>query len=121
LKILPADKEHVNPTFAFCRSAGMNRETVSRSISHGCFRSLAAFVDAQTDPDTSATFQRKFAGRESGPLQRMPLASGPHDCPFFHFANGALACPFDQDGMADPVRGIRSTCAADKVHIAAMK
>jgi predicted acylesterase/phospholipase RssA len=121
LKILPADKEHINPTFAFCRSAGMNRETVSRSISHGCFRSLAAFVDAQTNPDTSATFQRRFAAGGQGPLQRGSSTPGPRHCPYFSFANGPLACPFDQDGMADPVRAIRSTCAADKVHIAATR
>ncbi len=121
LKILPVDKEHINPTFAFCRSAGMDKERVRRSIAHGCFRSLAAFEDAQTNPATSATFQRKFGSRPLGPLQRMQKSPGRHECPYFSFTYGALPCPFDQDGMEADVRRIRATCAKDKIHLAAMK
>ena len=98
----------------------MDKERVRRSIAHGCFRSLAAFVEARTDPATSATFQRKFARGEFGPLERRQKPAGPRECPYFSFADGPVQCPFDQKDMADEVRSIRSTCAKDKVHIGLM-
>jgi hypothetical protein len=46
LKISPTDKDHINPTFAFCKSAGMDPDRVRRSIADGCFRTLTAFRES---------------------------------------------------------------------------
>ena len=44
LKIDPTDRNHINGTFAFCRSTGMKVGTIQNSIADGCFQSLGAFL-----------------------------------------------------------------------------
>jgi hypothetical protein len=117
LKIVPADPEHINPTFAFCRSAGMDKNKLRRSIADGCFQSLRAFLQARNDPETRATFDlKKFR-----PLDYEFDKTGCAICPYFRFDDGPLECPFDGAGMADEVRRIRQVCATDYVHVQSLE
>jgi predicted acylesterase/phospholipase RssA len=47
LPVFPIDREHLNPTYAFCASVGLRKERVQRSIVNGCFQTFAALANAQ--------------------------------------------------------------------------
>jgi predicted acylesterase/phospholipase RssA len=47
LPVFPIDRDHLNPTFAFCASIGLKKERVERSIVNGCFQTFAALANAQ--------------------------------------------------------------------------
>ena len=112
LQIFPSDKEHINPTFAFCASAGLNKDKVRCSIADGCFRSLIALVEARTNPETRPTFQRK----KFPPLEFRFDRTKSGGCSYFRFSDQPLECPFDCAGMGAEVRKIRRVCTRDKVH-----
>jgi len=99
-KIVPIDKDHVNGTFAFCRTTGMNKRRIRRSIADGCFRSLESFATEKDVPN----LQKRFA---------------PHakidQCPYFQLANNQLSCPF-ASAKSPEVSLIRNTCARDCKH-----
>jgi len=44
IAITPTNREHINPTFAFCKSLDMRSARVHASIGDGCFRSLEQFA-----------------------------------------------------------------------------
>jgi len=113
LTITPTDKDHINSTFAFCKSTGMKVATVRKSIADGCYRTLSQFVETNlTDPTTEEAFRRtkvpqiKLAG-EAG--------NDPKECPYFYLGDARLACPFAAE--KDPsVVAIQDVCAGDKAH-----
>lgn len=47
LPVFPIDREHLNPTYAFCASVGLKRDRVEKSIVNGCFQTFAALASAQ--------------------------------------------------------------------------
>ena len=47
LPVFPTDRDHLNPTYAFCASVGLRKERVRRSIVNGCFQTFAAFANTQ--------------------------------------------------------------------------
>ena len=69
LPVYPADPEHLNGTFAFCASTGLDKGRLKDSIANGCFQTFKAL----TDPDAASDFASSdmaAEGRESSPLQR---------------------------------------------------
>ena len=70
LPVYPVDPQHLNGTFAFCASTGLNRERLKDSMSNGCFQTLRAFVD----PGSSSSVYREDADsslkRSLGALRR---------------------------------------------------
>ena len=113
LKIVPTDKDHINGTFAFCRSVGLDVETVQRSIADGCFRSLAAFLDAYA---TDSTVRPAFQNTKVPELAvTVKGKEEPGECPYFYLSDKPMVCPFAaaRDGK---VSGIRNICAEDKAH-----
>jgi len=50
LPVFPTDREHLNPTYAFCASTGFKKQVVQKSIADGCFQTFQAFGEAQRDP-----------------------------------------------------------------------
>lgn len=113
LKIVPTDKEHINPTFAFCRAAGLEAETVQKSIADGCFRSLAEFLHSYA---TETTVRPAFE-KTKVPVLAVTVkgeAKAPN-CPYFYLAGKPLECPFAAAGK-EQVSGIRDICANDKAH-----
>jgi len=47
LPVFPVDREHLNPTYAFCASVGLRKERVQSSIVNGCFQTFASLANAQ--------------------------------------------------------------------------
>ena len=130
LNISPKDKRHINPTFAFCRSMGLDKERVRRSIGDGCYQSLQ-----QLASDTFA--QRIIANRQlvqiEGPreVKRSKwrflkkrwssltrkyagafLGAPSRKCPFFSLGDTNFDCPFGKSSEED-VAEIWSTCSDD--------
>ena len=48
LPVYPVDREHLNPTYAFCASLGLREDRLQRSIVNGCFQTFGALVDSQS-------------------------------------------------------------------------
>jgi hypothetical protein len=105
IDIDPSDKDHINGTFAFCASAGMEKNRVRRSIADGCFRTLLQFA------------KTGYSGAgEIRPLVWKESSSASYDCPFFSRNGDALNCPFAHSTSAD-VKQVRDVCAADQTHV----
>jgi predicted acylesterase/phospholipase RssA len=47
LPVFPIDRDHLNPTYAFCASVGLKKDRVRRSIVNGCFQTFAALANSQ--------------------------------------------------------------------------
>jgi len=133
LPIEPADDEHLNPTFAFATSIGLNRKRVKRSIAHGCFQTLAALSGAVAKPE-DGPLKKAIEGLRSGDGPRIPRIAPAADgksadgkCPYFTIERGAdpsepLSCPFfavsggDADEGGNECRAVYSACKKDKTH-----
>ncbi|HYL78566.1 MAG TPA: patatin-like phospholipase family protein [Bryobacteraceae bacterium] len=48
LPVFPSDKNHLNKTFAFCKTTGMAAEKVLGSIADGCFQTFRTLIRAKT-------------------------------------------------------------------------
>jgi predicted acylesterase/phospholipase RssA len=75
LPIYPTDAEHLNGTFHFCASTGMDRSRIGRSIADGCFQTFHAFQARQaglTIADAREQFQALLSTEaENEPLKEM--------------------------------------------------
>jgi len=100
LPVFPSDAEHLNPTFAFCRSTGMKPARLASSIADGCFQTFQTLADAR---DYGSDSVRKSLDRvyDSRPAIKqitslaLPVPGGnPGTCPFFHLAGKSFDCPF---------------------------
>ncbi len=63
LPVYPADPEHLNGTFAFCASTGLDQGRLKDSIADGCFQTFKAL----TDPDAASDIAAEV---KPSPLQR---------------------------------------------------
>ena len=112
LPVFPADGLHLNPTFAFCRTLGLDQKRIKCSIGDGCFQTLAAIAKAQayrpqccpppydpftwqaTTPDdvlSRSVWALVFTGKLPY-LERPPALEGkPHCCPFFQVCTAPVA------------------------------
>lgn len=127
LPIFPADDQHLNPTFAFCRTLGLTRERVLRSIANGCFQSLAALADAQRPAESSLAAK---SVRNLVRLKRIPRVGvtttrellQPPTCPYFRLdpastgAWTAVTCPFAPVTAGDAPLGVYEACTRDPLH-----
>lgn len=74
LPVFPSDRDHLNPTFAFCASVGMKKERVERSIVNGCFQTFAALANTQLPEPPPELRQSK---RSMDVLVKPAASSGP--------------------------------------------
>ena len=122
INISPTDAEHINPTFAFCKSTGLKKERVQSSIADGCFQSLAAFCDdahvqsylrsSAEDPDSVAVVLVPV---------KLPHGTKPPNektCPYYASQTGLIGCPFLREDSA-LVNGIFNVCVRDAKHLEA--
>lgn len=119
LPIYPADADHLNGTYEFCGTMGMETAKIRRSIADGCFQTMLAIAQCQEQgPDA-------MVGRSLGALTamgRVPRITFAYErgetngeCPFFRVHGKPLPCPFHRHD------GIYETCGKDPVHIRALK
>ena len=126
LKVVPADSQHLNGTFAFCRSLGLEKKTMRKSIAHGCFQTLRAL--AVCDKDDVVLKRSMDACREDARIAAVTLrlqksaASKEGDCPFFLIDGVALRCPFfESSDVKTDAHAIHAACIQDDLHAGAYK
>lgn len=95
ISISPTDAEHLNPTFAFCRSTGLEKQRVQRSIADGCYRSLQQFADPKQGVakrmDAHTILERSAKDRQR---ERKLHKARQTVCSFYTRGQSPLRCPF---------------------------
>jgi predicted acylesterase/phospholipase RssA len=109
LPVYPSDELHLNGTFNFCASLGLDRDRVRRSIAGGCFQTMCTIREGRQEPESLTGRSLKATGivqitKRTGESQK-PV------CPYFLAAGADIPCPF-----AEGADGIYSTCSKDQVH-----
>ena len=120
MPVFPSDADHLNPTFAFCRSTGFKPWRVRKSIADGCFQMFKKLIDSRGPENSPILIDAMNGLGQKGPRKRIPdiewqTGDGRKDergeCPFFlHSAKtedsqkegrlvtmekpGAFTCPF---------------------------
>ena len=112
VSITPTDADHINPTFAFCKSLGMRSERVQSSIGDGCYRSLLEF---SRDPNVRKTLMKNGKAVEWVPADVRPKPAPENSCPFFHVGQAPFACPFTETHLTD-VQAVFKICSSDGAH-----
>jgi predicted acylesterase/phospholipase RssA len=117
VSIMPTSAEHVNPTFAFSRTLGLEQKRVAVSIADGCFRTLRELAGQWR--------MNELAGRSLRALEakgvlttRVEVRETAHqdpECPYFK-----VTCPF-RAGQTAGCRSVYEACAADPTHQALIK
>jgi len=112
VSITPTDADHINPTFAFCKSLGMRTERIQASIGDGCYRSLQQFSQ---DPEV-----RKKLGTNDNLVTSIPHAVRPaqlptNACPYFHIGENFFTCPFTATSDSD-AKAVYNVCKRDPAH-----
>jgi predicted acylesterase/phospholipase RssA len=144
LPVFPVDRDHLNPTYAFCASTGLERARVERSIANGCFQTFAALADAQSpqpSPDSTQAARSMKPLVEAGriPHIRWTTPSGGKavtqgSCPYFRHSTQLetrqlgggspnhnagpiqeFICPFYQ-ADTDHTKAIYAVCCTDQAH-----
>jgi predicted acylesterase/phospholipase RssA len=143
LPVFPVDRDHLNPTYAFCASMGMKPERVQRSVADGCFQTFATLAEAQRRPKLGKPYTR--AGRSIKKLKKLgripeicwaresdTKVTGKGQCPFFRHSTDtrqsmndqalkqvavpvAFPCPF-YDTQKPGGQAIFKACTGDAVH-----
>lgn len=118
LPVFPSSPDHLNGTFEFCASLGMEPPKIQRSIADGCFQTLKSFADASTGSSFVAQVVQNFQQLPEGAGDpRIPpigvrnrkdpdgrpgtSKSAPKNaCPYFTIQGDAFRCPFTRlDGV----------------------
>jgi hypothetical protein len=60
LPVYPADKDHLNDTFAFCRTPGLDDKRLRLSIADGCFQTMRELSDQPNNRNALATRSVNF-------------------------------------------------------------
>jgi len=116
MPVYPADADHLNGTYEFCKAMGMDRNRIRRSIADGCFQTMLGVARAQEEGPYSMTGRSIAALTALGRVPKIAMErerSAKHygRCPYFRVEGQSIPCPFE--GM----HGIYGTCREDPVHI----
>jgi predicted acylesterase/phospholipase RssA len=115
INIVPSSTLHVNPTFAFSRAMGFERERVAASIADGCFQTLLNLEPEYGDKSDGA--KRSLKARNIEIKLRGNGNSAKGECPYFQ-----VQCPFFRASVETKDRASRGcaeiyeSCKADPVH-----
>lgn len=140
LPVFPSDKDHLNKTFAFCRTTGMEGDKVLRSIADGCFQTFRTLIEAnskgsvevkqslkrlQEETRIPALEQRKRedvlvrlkriaaeAPKTVADLRKMLAAKPHHECPYFKMNGQTFECPFAEASQVS----VFELCGKDTTH-----
>jgi hypothetical protein len=128
LPVFPASPEHLNGTFAFCASTGLEAGRVRKSIADGCYQTLLAF-SGQQGASASGLTAKSVQGLMDKDVRKIPVierlpkkdnVKGPM-CQFFKWNDatpGAPAapkkCPFANEET--PGWDVYQACQKDEAH-----
>jgi predicted acylesterase/phospholipase RssA len=129
LPVFPCSQDHLNGTFAFCASTGLDRRRVQKSISDGCYQTLLAIASKQSERGfTAQSVQALTADNRIPRIERRTkeekVANG--QCPFFRRTKPEagedpepFACPFTRAGdfaRNNELGGVYRACQKDPGH-----
>jgi hypothetical protein len=88
MAVYPADNtKHLNGTFQFCRSVGLKKERLERSIAHGCFQTLLEFAKPSPNVGSAALHKSLRALKRDGRIPSIQVAAKNGGvtglCPYF--------------------------------------
>jgi hypothetical protein len=120
LPIFPTDVQHLNKTFAFCKTTGLTSEKVLGSVADGCFQTFKTLSDAVTSgPDAIRRSLLRLHAAGRIPIltrikTRVSAKSGEtnHLCPFFASNGKPFGCPFAEANQVD----VHELCTQDPAH-----
>lgn len=118
--ITPTDAAHINGTFAFCKTLGMQPKRIQASIADGCFQTLTQLslnpaAQAILTPRTTSVTAIAQHDNPPGPKQTP-------QCPYFRIAGAAFRCPFTETTTPNPgdqasnVPEVYEVCCDDPAH-----
>jgi predicted acylesterase/phospholipase RssA len=110
--ITPTDADHINPTFAFCKSLGMRSKRVQASIGDGCYRSLQQFSTNEFVKERLAASGKLVTWIAPADRKKISTADA---CPYFEIGQTSFVCPFTQAGGSD-VKAVYTVCKGDAPH-----
>lgn len=117
--VFPLDGEHLNGTFHFAPSVGLDERRLHRSIANGCFQTLRSFAD---DAGRSSGHERTLRVlQEEGRMVPVRVASerdaARGHCPYF-VANprAPIVCPFRRREDGQDHGEIHRACIKDRAH-----
>lgn len=131
LQVVPTDKHHINPTFAFSASTGLDPKRVAFSIADGCFQTFKTLAEAQREPEEGRSLAaRSVAGLTAAgripEIRRLPTRRKGRDgtCPYFTVRGKPHPCPFAEAAAEAPaespelaeVREVYLRCRRDRAH-----
>lgn len=119
LPVYPADAGHLNGTYEFCGTMGMDVVKIRRSIADGCFQTMLAIARGQEQGPESMAARSLGALTAMGRVPRLTFEHGRAEqsgaCPFFRVKGQPLACPFRG------IERIYESCGKDPVHAALLR
>ena len=106
LPVFPSSPDHLNGTFEFCASLGMEQQKIENSIADGCFQTLMSFAEAATGSSFVAQVVQNF--------QQLP-ASGDKRIPKIALRRSKLSPQTDQPNTAEkqpqtPKNALKNAC-----------
>jgi predicted acylesterase/phospholipase RssA len=130
LPVYPSSAKHLNGTFAFCRTLGLENERIFFSVADGCYQTFAAFAMAQDPRGVSKDGQLaaesikalKYAGKvsmiERIQEPKLKRSEGDGDCPFFKIKGNEFVCPFkaEESEKFAEAAGVYDACVKDVAH-----
>lgn len=95
LAVEPTSRGHLNKTFAFSRTTGLQEDRVALSIADGCYQTFSRLRHGNQQPSNSLE-GRAFAGLSSRlpQIEVAPRSLDEPKCPFFISRNSPFDCPF---------------------------
>src|SRR5262249_5782171 len=124
LPVFPTDREHLNGTFAFCASVGLDRDTVRKSIADGCYQTLKTFAQTQAHPVGLAGEAMRKLVPQRIPVIRMSESgqtASEKECTYFRKslldseAVAPFQCPFTKAGEQFPdAVGVYRACVEEQ-------
>ena len=109
LPVYPSDEDHLNGTFQFCKSLGLDRDRVRRSIVGGCFQMMRELHQRQGERHTLAGRSLKATGIKTLEL-RVGVAESPRPVPLLR------RLPARISSARSWASTIHRTCTEDEVH-----
>lgn len=116
VNIVPSSELHINPTFAFSRAVGFQKERVAASIADGCFQTLLNLRIEHGNKSEELKQSLRARGIDPG-LGKMHEPGG---CPWFQvrcpFVDAAAETKFSSPRASKGCSRIYDSCAADPLH-----
>ena len=111
--ITPTDAAHINGTFAFCKTLGMEPLRIQASIADGCFQTLKQLTLNNSARPILEPKRTLVTLATQGCTS--PKGENSDQCPYFRIGSHVFQCPFVQT-HTDDARAVYKACCNDPAH-----